>query len=678
MSSVSKPIGIVYRWGTGRVDIVISDQGYRPGIGDLLYCKVGDRYVLLQVSGYSGEIPINIGSMVSGRESKPPLYNLETSRVARADLFFEIKKIDDRLIVIKPYQPPPLSTPVYRLIVDDPISSDIMKMLSIGIRSDTRNNVPIAWLRSGIAPARELRREKYFIEATLDLDLRQSIPKHILVSGQTGAGKTTSIMGIIVQWARYGREKIGWLIIDRHGEYCRIDNNGFAELLRKTLSLNKLLDTMIYIFSFRLTSVDQDFKQVDKLTRVIGTIDLTSVNVYDVANALDLPPDKASDLEEVVDILSSLIRLSNSIKDEWKKVFINDDGEATGQVLALLTLLVDNLFRFEGVGETGKYGVYKVLLNAGLDIRKLRTYRRALLSLFGFKLKKIPVPTKTTYGSGEREVSVSIIDDNESVFKVSPLLKDPYAVVEIMKGMVEAAKSSYNVNIQYNRYPWWGVESKSNILVIKSGDIDIGDVVDLVNKGNLVILDVSKIPLSQGDTVIQSVIRRLFESRINLGVEQITSLPPIAIVSEEAPLYLSPEKVRSPYNVFARIAREGRKFGIGLIAITQLATMIERQILANFNTIIALRTKYVSDINYYVEIGVPGEALTSLGDREGYLYTPDLRVKEPIPVYIPGYFELAEEIEREYGDLRRKEEEALEGGVSKLISSLKSMEEDEE
>ncbi|KKL26536.1 hypothetical protein LCGC14_2394290, partial [marine sediment metagenome] len=39
---------------------------------------------------------------------------------------------------------------------------------------------------------------------------------------------------------------------------------------------------------------------------------------------------------------------------------------------------------------------------------------------------------------------------------------------------------------------------------------------------------------------------------------------------------------------FGKIAREGRKFQIGLIAITQLPSIIDREILANMNTKIIL------------------------------------------------------------------------------------------
>lgn len=41
-------------------------------------------------------------------------------------------------------------------------------------------------------------------------------------------------------------------------------------------------------------------------------------------------------------------------------------------------------------------------------------------------------------------------------------------------------------------------------------------------------------------------------------------------------------------NIFGTIAREGRKFNIGLIAITQLPSIIPREILANINTKIIL------------------------------------------------------------------------------------------
>ncbi|MCD6196042.1 MAG: ATP-binding protein, partial [Staphylothermus sp.] len=482
--------------------------------------------------------------------------------------------------------------------------------------------------------------------------------------GQTGAGKTTCVMGLIIQWAQHSPEKIGWLVIDRHGEYGVTTPNGFIDILSKALKLNKKLNTLVRVYSFTTRTDDLGTNNLsDNTIMVKGNIDISSISLYDIGNALDLPPDKISDLEEAVDILANIIKTidKNKIPDEWKNVFVDKEtDQPTGQLLALLPLLVDNAFRYDGIGEKEKKGIYRVLLNAGIDIRKLRTYRRLILSILGLSKRNIAVRT------AQGEKIVVVIDDSKSVFKVSPILKDPLALVKLMNEMIFAAQTQYNVKY-VGEYPWRAIREEPRIDHLLEGNIKIDNIAEKVNRGEVVVLDVSKIPIGQGDVVIMSIVRRLFESRMGLGVDMIKQLPPIAIVSEEAPLYLSPDKVRSPYNVFARIAREGRKFGLGLVAITQLATQIERQILANFNTIISLRTKYVSDINYFSNIGVPGEALTGLGDREGYLYTPDLRVKEPIPVYFPGYFEYAETINNHLKEMEKKKEKVERKAIDEIF-----------
>ncbi|MCD6195958.1 MAG: DUF87 domain-containing protein, partial [Staphylothermus sp.] len=213
-----REIGVVYSWRDKYIDIAITNEEYQPGIGDIYYVRLPNRYVLLQVVGFEGEIPVSTASIIRGPGQTPPLYSIQKTMIARAELFFEIRNPSSNPLVIKPNQPPPLEQPVYVLSPEDNESRRIMEILSRGISSSGKT-IPIAWLRSGIAPAEELRREKYFTTATLDLDLTSTVPKHFLVAGQTGAGKTTCVMGLIIQWAQHSPEKIGWLVIDRHGEY---------------------------------------------------------------------------------------------------------------------------------------------------------------------------------------------------------------------------------------------------------------------------------------------------------------------------------------------------------------------------------------------------------------------------------------------------------------------------
>ena len=679
MSRDIRPIGIIDGWDQGRVSIILMDPEYLPGLGDILYTKKGSSIILLQVSGFKGELPVASQSILSlTRGDIPASYSLQKVMTIEATPFFEIRYVDgNKPIVIKPTSPPLLESPVYRLVPGDKLADEIMKELSTGIKPVVRGGradyIPVAWLRSGIAPSEELRKEKYFTEAPLEIDLSKSIPKHILVAGQTGAGKTTSVMGMIIAWALHGEEKLSWLIIDRHGEYSVYnDKRDFLWILEDALRLNDKLvqeGLRVYAYSIRTRTDTASIRETNVINILPGPVSIKDINVYDAGMALNLSQERISDLEEVLSILASIIKATD-LPENWRNVFINENDEPTGNMLALLPLLVDNMFNHEGVGEKEKKGLYKIIMSAGIDIRRLRMFRRLILNLFGLTRKYKTIETSTG------KISVAVLDDENSAFKITPLLKDPIALVKVMKALVDTAKKNYHVG--QGKYMWLSVSEKNleehAINVTEALGISIDEITEKAMRGNIVVLDVSKIPISQGDVIVMSVIRRIFEKRMSMGVDVIRAQPTISIVSEEAPLYLSPENVKSPYNVFARIAREGRKFKIGLIAITQLATQIEHQILANFNTMIALRTKYTSDINYYKGIGIPGETLPTLGDREGYLYTPDLQVKEPIPVYVPGFYEYREIIDNYTS--KKKAAEEKENRIKKGLEAL--VEEDEE
>ena len=69
---------------------------------------------------------------------------------------------------------------------------------------------------------------------------------------------------------------------------------------------------------------------------------------------------------------------------------------------------------------------------------------------------------------------------------------------------------------------------------------------------------------------------------------ELDEKPVISLVLEEAPRVLGKSVLEQGSNVFESIAREGRKFKVGLIAITQLPSEIPKNILANMNTKIIL------------------------------------------------------------------------------------------
>lgn len=125
-----------------------------------------------------------------------------------------------------------------------------------------------------------------------------------------------------------------------------------------------------------------------------------------------------------------------------------------------------------------------------------------------------------------------------------------------------------------------------------AGESTVSDVCDELEHSKTVIIDTShfsgSVELLLGSLLAGEVYARyrFFKSQGSLQ-----SKPVVSIVLEEAPRVLGKDVLEKGSNIFATIAREGRKFKVGLTAITQLPSLIPRQILANMNTKIILGTE---------------------------------------------------------------------------------------
>ena len=75
------------------------------------------------------------------------------------------------------------------------------------------------------------------------------------------------------------------------------------------------------------------------------------------------------------------------------------------------------------------------------------------------------------------------------------------------------------------------------------------------------------------------IVRKLFEeNKRNYTEARSEEVVPCIIVVEEAQNVLSDEQVRTGANPFVRVAKEGRKFNIGLVAITQRPSAVSEEI----------------------------------------------------------------------------------------------------
>lgn len=111
------------------------------------------------------------------------------------------------------------------------------------------------------------------------------------------------------------------------------------------------------------------------------------------------------------------------------------------------------------------------------------------------------------------------------------------------------------------------------------------------------VLDFSGVPAEAADVAIGVVLNLLFEVSLRSKPEGpgIGRPSPVFVVIEEAHRYLGENANTLTRNSANRIAREGRKYGIGLLLVTQRPTELPKTALAQCGTIIALRLSNSED-----------------------------------------------------------------------------------
>ena len=116
--------------------------------------------------------------------------------------------------------------------------------------------------------------------------------------------------------------------------------------------------------------------------------------------------------------------------------------------------------------------------------------------------------------------------------------------------------------------------------------------------GGVKIIDFSEVPSDVLPLIVSLIARVIFSVQQWMDRKVIN---PIALFCDEAHLYI-PEKARygvevSSLSSFERVAKEGRKYGVSLVVITQRPSEVNRTVLSQANNFIAMRLTNVDDQN---------------------------------------------------------------------------------
>lgn len=112
----------------------------------------------------------------------------------------------------------------------------------------------------------------------------------------------------------------------------------------------------------------------------------------------------------------------------------------------------------------------------------------------------------------------------------------------------------------------------------------------------ITILDLSGMPSARLDLLLGSVLDIIFESALwGRNYKEGMKNRPVLLVLEEAHRYLSTGSAGLAKGMVQKIAKEGRKFGVGAMLVSQRPSEIDETILSQCGTLFALRINNATD-----------------------------------------------------------------------------------
>ncbi len=126
---------------------------------------------------------------------------------------------------------------------------------------------------------------------------------------------------------------------------------------------------------------------------------------------------------------------------------------------------------------------------------------------------------------------------------------------------------------------------------------NVSDIVDVIEVGKVNIIPLSSLGETATDILVKHVLNEILYRRKNFmttGKGKTLDFPIFNII-EEAHILASQRRPTRSKEVIGRIAREGRKFGVGLCLVSQSPKSLDSESLSQLNNLIILRLVEPSD-----------------------------------------------------------------------------------
>lgn len=393
------------------------------------------------------------------------------------------------------------------------------------------------------------------------LNLNRLVSRHSAVVGSTGAGKSSAVASLLAAISDSGNlPGARVILLDLHGEYAKAlgDNATVFRLNPRTGTDEQKLCIPYWALAFDelvpicLGGID------DKQRSVIADL-VVALKQDAVAAAVEAGKSLEIPSEEVTVDTPVPFRL----KELWFRQHCREYRMVTKKQGGSDDEVVDALV-LSAAGEAEQPGDAEKLIPA-----KFRTYKN----------------------TGPKDQHVASANEGSNLRQQMTLLHSRLR----------------DQQLQFLFSPGdWAPDSKG----VTKEDLDTLLASWMCNKRPITVLDLSGIPSSVLDHLIGAVLRILFDAAFWGRTLPVGGrMRPLLIVLEEAHRYLSKSDKESPVATRGgaaaaarRIAKEGRKYGVGLMLVSQRPSEVDTTILSQCGTMIALRLTNEADRNQIASI----------------------------------------------------------------------------
>ena len=384
------------------------------------------------------------------------------------------------------------------------------------------------------------------------IDINKLVTRHSAIVGSTGSGKSTTVAGILDALAdnsKYPSSRI--LIFDVHGEYSKTFKN-IANIYKINPEPNepepksKPLHIPYWAMSFdeliSLTLGDIDEKDKAQIGEMV--LELKK-------KAYKSNPNKYEGIEE--ERISSDTPLPFSLKRLWlhlyRLVYSTHSIQGSGQKMCSITDDFDTAQTTEA-------------FQANADNSPIQTGNYNNLTIPKYK----PQQDKVIY------LSSSTLNIRRPIEHLTAKLRDPRFDFIFNPG-------DFTANGDGNT----------------ASDLDML-FYEWIGEKNITVLDLSGVPNNILNTIIGVLLRIIYDAIFwSRKLSQGGKNRPLLLVMEEAHNYLNDNFKGIASSIVQRIVKEGRKYGIGAMIVSQRPSEINSTILSQCGTIISLRLSNSTD-----------------------------------------------------------------------------------